>query len=403
MVNVLGSPVNGSTYLDVAQDMVDFLAYGQVDPTNASTYDPSPTLHEGGWDYTAVNNTSGGTPWKGDNSNTGYVVLGLGEAQAFGATIPQWVKTELNVYIDYMQDDITGDAKDGGSWYSWPGDGIGVNTLKTGNLIFEMALVGDTPTTQRVVDALDYLTVHWNNASGANSPPGWNGTPAQYQAMFTIMKGLEFMGIDNFNGIDWFEDISDAIVAQQDQTAGPTYGSWQSSSGRGEPVIITEWALLTLERVAPPPPTTEVGLDVKPGSCPNPINTGSNGVLPVAIAGTDTLDVMDINISTVLLGVLNESTGEIENPISPIRYTYEDVTEPYIAGEDDPCCIENEPDATMDLSLKFDTQELVASGLDDYVGQEICLGIEGSTNDGQDFSGKDCVRIQAPKKTGKNK
>lgn len=256
VVNVLGSPVNGWTFGQVAQDMVDFLAFSQVDPSinfNGDTV-------EGGWDYLPVDNGVGGTGWQGDQSNSGYAVLGLGEAQAFGCIVPQWVKTELDWWIDYVQDDVDGDASgwagssnDGGSWYSYTGDFIGVNILKTGNLIFQMAFVGDMPTTQRVTDATDYLVRHWGDPSGTDQPPGWNGTPAQYQAMFCAMKGLEYMGIDIFDGIDWFEDFSDVIVAQQDKTPGPTYGSWQNSSGRGEPVIITEWALLTLEKVAPPP------------------------------------------------------------------------------------------------------------------------------------------------------
>ncbi|CAD7773168.1 hypothetical protein FHEFKHOI_01345 [Candidatus Methanoperedenaceae archaeon GB50] len=248
VVNVPG-PVSGWTYGQVAQDMVDYLAYGQVDPAIG----PSGGIHEGGWDYRAVDNGTGAY-WYGDQSNSGYAVLGLAEAEDFGSTVPGWVKTELDVWIDWVQDDVTGDTNDGGSWYSYPGDGIGVNILKTGNLIFEMAFVGDNPTVQRVTNATDYLVPHWNDACGSNTPAGWNGTPAQYQTMFTTMKGLEYMGIDTFDGIDWFEDFSDVIVAQQDKTAGPTYGSWQSSCGRGEPVIITEWALLTLEKVAPPPP-----------------------------------------------------------------------------------------------------------------------------------------------------
>ncbi len=253
VVNVLGSPVNGWTYGQVAQDMVDFLAFSQVEH-------PVPNIvKEGGWDYNAVDNGTGGTSWKGDQSNSGYAVLGLGEAQDFGCTVLGWVKTELSVWIDYVQDDVDGDtngwggsSNDGGSWYSFPGDGIKVNILKTGNLIFEMKLVGDTPTTQRVTNATNYLVAHWNDPSGIDQPPGWNGTPAaQYQAMFCAMKGLEYMGIDTFDGIDWFEDFSDVIVAQQNKVPGPTNGSWQSSSGRGDPVIITEWALLTLEKVAP--------------------------------------------------------------------------------------------------------------------------------------------------------
>lgn len=243
VVNVPGSPVNGWTYGDVAQDMVDFLSFSQVD--NTLGYGG---YKEGGWDYKAVNNGVGGTGWKGDQSNSGYAMLGLAEAEDFGCTVPNWVKAELDWWIDWVQDDVNGDTNDGGSWYSYPGDSIGVNILKTGNLLFQMAFVGDTPTTPRVVDTLDYLTRHWNDPSGANSPPGWNGNPAQYQTMFCAMKGLEYMAIETFNGIDWFENFSDVIVAQQN-----TDNYWPSSSGRGEPVIITEWALLTLERVAPEP------------------------------------------------------------------------------------------------------------------------------------------------------
>ena len=246
VVNVTGSPVDGWTYKDVAQDMVDYLAFGQVES-------PVPNIvWEGGWDYNAVDNGTGISIYHGDQSNTGYVVLGLAEAESFGCTVPDWVKTELNAYIDLVQDDVTGDTNDGGSWYSYPGDIIGVNILKTGNLIAEMAFVGDAPNAPRVTNATDYLARHWNNTSGINSPAGWNGTPAQYQTMFTTMKGLEYMGIETFDSIKWFKDISHVILAQQNNTAGPANGSWQSSSGRGEPVIITIWALLTLEKVPPP-------------------------------------------------------------------------------------------------------------------------------------------------------
>ena len=38
-----------------------------------------------------------------------------------------------------------------------------------------------------------------------------------------------------------------------------------------------------------------VALDIKPGSCPNRINTMSKGVLTVAILGTGDLDVTEID------------------------------------------------------------------------------------------------------------
>ena len=253
VVNVSGSVVDGAKYKDVAQDMVDWLAWAQSDFDYASN-----SMGEGGWSYGALDNDDQMGSFGPDNSNGGYAALGLAYAGGFGCTIPDWVTTELNAYIADIQDPVDADANDGGSWYDRPIGGIPVNILKTGNLIMEMALVGDTPTTPRVIDALDYLARHWGDASGANSPPGWDGTPAQYQAMFCAMKGLEYMGIDTFkdafnNDIDWYADFSDAIVAQQTTTAGPDFGSWQSSSGRGNPTIITAWALLILEKTAPPP------------------------------------------------------------------------------------------------------------------------------------------------------
>jgi len=250
VVNVIGSPVDGWTYSKVAQDMVDWLAWAQSD------FDYAPiSKGEGGWSYGGLDNDDQMGYYAPDNSNGGYAVLGLGYAEDFGCTVPAWVKTELKAYIVDIQDPVDGDVNgyDGGSWYDGVGGGVsGIrpNILKTGNLIFEMAFVGDTPATSRVVDALNYLARHWGDASGPNWPPGWDGDPANYQAMFCAMKGLEYMGISTLPGdIDWYADFSDRIVAQQDVS-----GAWLYSSERGDQWIITAWALLTLEKIAPPPP-----------------------------------------------------------------------------------------------------------------------------------------------------
>ncbi|MDI6885632.1 MAG: hypothetical protein QMD22_04660 [archaeon] len=170
IVNVSGSPVNGWTYHDVAVDTVDYLAFGQTDSGGGI----------GGWDYSECNNSS---CWS-DNSNTGYAVLGLQYAEApkpEGLTIPQFVKTELNIWIDYIQ------CKEGVPCTGFGGSGYGspcswVNILKTGNLLKEMAFVGDTATTPRVVNATAYLCCHWNETAD----PGWR--PNHYQAMYTTMK-----------------------------------------------------------------------------------------------------------------------------------------------------------------------------------------------------------------------
>jgi hypothetical protein len=127
-------------------------------------------------------------------------------------------------------------------------------------------------------------------------------------------------------------------------------------------------------------PITELEIDIKPGSCPNPLNVKSQGVLPVAILGTEDLDVTDIDVDTIsLVGV------------APIRFDYEDVSTPF---EGELCdCHEDGPDGYFDLTLKFDTQEIVtALG---YVedGEYLPLTLSATLVDGTVIEGSDCIRI----------
>ena len=62
----------------------------------------------------------------------------------------------------------------------------------------------------------------------------------------------------------------------------------------------THWAhLVELEVWAPL--ALNVAIDIKPGSFPNSINLGSNGVIPVAILGSDTFDATNVDPFTVQL------------------------------------------------------------------------------------------------------
>ncbi|MFH1893187.1 MAG: FlgD immunoglobulin-like domain containing protein [Candidatus Zixiibacteriota bacterium] len=161
--------------------------------------------------------------------------------------------------------------------------------------------------------------------------------------------------------------------------------------------------------------TSHVALDIKPGSCPNPLNISAaesefwmndddifddeasgdfagdfmkvspgkkRGVLPVAILGTEDFDVSEINVTTVLL-----------EGVSPLRNGYEDVSTP--VGEDaDECeCTEAGPDGFTDVTLKFDKTEVVTALGEINVGDVIPLEITGQLLDGTSFSGTDCVVI----------
>ena len=99
-------------------------------------------------------------------------------------------------------------------------------------------------------------------------------------------------------------------------------------------------------------PSIEVPLDIKPGSCPNPINVKSQGVLPVAVLGTADFDVNQIDPASITL-----------EGVSPLRWDLEDVStpfEPYIGKTDcEQDCNILGPDGIIDLTFKFDTQEVL--------------------------------------------
>jgi hypothetical protein len=260
---VQGGPLGGWSYGEVLQDLADWMAYAQTDTGPG----------RGGWWYSAMN--GGGSA---DQSNAGYAMIGLLYAQAplygYQCVIRPFVATELNYWIDYIQNNVDADVNgyDGGSAYTtvytpdeW------VNSLETGNLLTQMAFVNDNPLGSRVQQALNYISRHWNG----DWVQGWGkGGPAVlYQATYCLMKGFETMGIPlNWvpNVADWYDDMATAILAEKHD--GGTYCYWYSTSSNPEnPAYInplgisptpehkcsaelsTAWALLTLEKTAPPP------------------------------------------------------------------------------------------------------------------------------------------------------
>lgn len=134
-------------------------------------------------------------------------------------------------------------------------------------------------------------------------------------------------------------------------------------------------------------PIGSLHFDIKPESCPNPLNVKSKGKLPAALLGTETVDVAQIDISSILL----------EGSIAPLKSSIEDVATPYTDGEE--CgCTTGGPDGFDDLTLKFDTHEIVGLlGPVDF-GDQLTLTITGVLLDGTPFEAHDCIIIRgAPK------
>jgi hypothetical protein len=129
----------------------------------------------------------------------------------------------------------------------------------------------------------------------------------------------------------------------------------------------------------------EVPFDVKPTSCPNPLNVKSGGVLPVAILGT-----MDLDVTTI-----DPASLEIRG-VAPISWDLEDVATPYVPYVGKMDCMEcNElgPDGYTDLTLKFDKQAIVATLCDPQDGECLVLAIEGLLFDDTQIMGEDVVRL----------
>jgi hypothetical protein len=130
-----------------------------------------------------------------------------------------------------------------------------------------------------------------------------------------------------------------------------------------------------------------VAVDIKPGSCPNAFNRGEKGVLPVAILGSDMVDVTEIDPATVLL-----------EGVAPTRWSIEDVGAPVECdGECDPCeCWQGYRDGFTDLSLKFSSPAIAGTAPvtgATVKGAPVPLTITGSLFDGVEITGADCLWI----------
>jgi len=114
-----------------------------------------------------------------------------------------------------------------------------------------------------------------------------------------------------------------------------------------------------------PPGTFEVQIDIKPGSDPNSVNPRSNGVIPVAILGTDDFDPTQVDTETLIFTAF----GDFYFDATAVHIGFEDVN----------------GDGVVDLVAHFLIQ---STGIDCHTTE---AEIIGSTLDGTLFFGRDSV------------
>jgi hypothetical protein len=264
------------TYKEVMRDVIDYYSWGQVDPAYGN--------YRGGWRYNANYSSS-------DNSTAQWGSLPSLYGNDWGLATPQFVKDELTLWTDYIQND------NGGSGYD--NDHTYVNVAKTGGLMLQFSELGYTlgtdnrnnPTDQtqntvgnEVDAALAFIDSRWNNGPSST----WYGNEGHPYAMWAAYKALDTYGylvmdpgpdgipgnaddyvigtgIPNANGGvggitigqewstdtsaigDWYSDYCDFLVSTQSGGTWSGYSYWSGALSAG-------WYINILNATGAPPP-----------------------------------------------------------------------------------------------------------------------------------------------------
>jgi hypothetical protein len=277
---------SGKTYGEVLQRLVNALVWGQV---NAG-------VGQGGWYYTFNSSVF-------DGSTAGWAVLAFLDAQAAGATVPAFAKTEFKKGFDNALN------SDGSFDYQAVANGkYNDGPHKVGIGLQGLFLIGETSGSR--VDAVkNNLNSWWNGGTAGIGGNPWDcyyaGDGATYlsaavsnkgcaYSMFNNFKGLKLQNIVTLPGVtrpagpgaqpagDWYADYQDWFVANQNAPGTVTGGGWPVMGfsccyNYGAAIVpintaIAELILSPVALVAPDPVLfSTVGLS--PLTATNPVGT----------------------------------------------------------------------------------------------------------------------------------
>ena len=128
-----------------------------------------------------------------------------------------------------------------------------------------------------------------------------------------------------------------------------------------------------------------VNVDIKPQTCPNPINMkmrSGHAVIPAAILGSPAFDVTDLDPSTITLA-----------GVPALRSSIEDVSTPLPPGPGECECTTEGSDGILDLVLHFNYVAVVQALGPQQNGAFVPVTVSGQLIDGTPFTGQDCFLI----------
>lgn len=196
-------------------------------------------------------------------------------------------------------------------------------------------------------------TLNWQNPAG---PAAAAGTSASAP----LVAGASALILQRHP--DWSPvQVRDALraTASQSDTPNNDYG----------------WGIIDAYAAAHYSSGISVSIDVRPGSCDNPFNPRSLGVLPVLVLGSVELDVHEVDIATLSLSGAPALQGDVLD----------------MAG--DGGCSSQSPDGHDDLLVKFDSAEIASSMPVPTKGADVTLTLAGELHDGTPIEGEATVTI----------
>ena len=181
----------------------------------------------------------------------------------------------------------------------------------------------------------------------------------------------------DYNEVGLFGDLFIGTYSNQDRSYQNAAWHWPGNIDevRVYDRVLTDEEIAALCACSGP---LIVDIDIKPGSFPNSINLGSGGGTPVAILGSASLDVNDIDTSTLVLGTSGVKTvGKTSRELCSVV----DVSGDFTSGP------EGAPDSFDDLVCHFVTMGMVPEAGNTQAT------LSGSLNDSTPFEGTDSVNI----------
>jgi len=261
---------------------------------------------------------------------------------------------------------IAGETVTYGSWYHV----YLIKTDSSGNSQWQKALggYGRGHSVQQTLDG-GYIIAGWGAYSAETS----------YDAYLVKTDSLGQMQWDKYLGRNTGEIPWDyGYSVQQTNDGGYIVGG--STFFDGGPGA-TDFYLIKLG-----PEVSAVHIDIKPGSCPNPLNVKDSGLLSVAICGEVGFDVWMVDMPSVRL-----------EGVAPVRSSYEDVATPMPDGAQACECTTAGRDGRLDLTLKFNVQDILAALGPVNNGDVLELTLTGELNDGTPIEGRDCIVVRGAK------